>query len=356
MDGLQTAGRSQALHRFHIWLALGLALASLVVGLTASASARAVAAKARAASAPLPLQGIYGYCAPATSPDGCVGRLRQIAAAGFRVVVNYQAFNADRSQLERYMRVAQSVGVKLIWPMQDSPWWGSGSLTDLYPALAARCGCSDNQAFAKYLIGLVRNSPATWGYYLSDEQSPKDAALVAAFSQRLRALDPQHPRLAIAVGDNDVTSLLSPYAAAADVLGADSYPIGVGQPISRVRVIASKVAKVARSTHRRSAMVLQSFNWADYPDVMPNANSLWPTREQMRQMRDLAIQAAHPSLILWYSYFDIQKSADAARHWSDLAWAAFGSQLLPQIGPRRGTGGNVPADAGLGRWPLRAYG
>jgi hypothetical protein len=355
MDGLQTAGRSQALHRFHIWLALGLALASLAVGLIASADARAVAANSKSASAPLPLQGVYEYCAPAHSADGCVSRLRQIAAGGFRVVLNYQVLAANRSQLEHYMRVAQSLDVKLIWPMQDTPWWGSGSLTDLYPALAGSCGCSDNQAFARYLIGLVRNAPATWGYYLSDEQPPEDAALVATFSQRLRALDPHHPRLAVAVGDNNIASLLGPYSAAADVLGADSYPVGAGQPISRVGAIATKVAKVAHSSSRQSAMVLQSFNWAGYPNVMPGAKSQWPTRAQMRQMRDLAIQAAHPSLILWYSYFDIQKSADAGRVWSDLVWAAFGTEPRPQLAPHRQTGGNVPADAGLGRWSLRAY-
>ncbi len=42
-------------------------------------------------------------------------------------------------------------------------------------------------------------------------------------------------------------------------------------------------------------------------------------------MRDLAIRAADPSLILWYSYFDIRKAADADTHWRDLVWAAYGT-------------------------------
>jgi hypothetical protein len=232
-------------------------------------------------------------------------------------------FVADRSQLEHYMSAAESLGVKLIWPMQDTPWWGSGSLTELYPALAASCGCSDNEGFARYVVGLVRHSRATWGYYLSDEQSPKDARRVTAFSRHLHALDPHHPRLAVAVGDDNVTKLLAPYAPAADVLGADSYPIGADQPVSRVGKIAHAVAKVADAKHRQSAMVLQSFDWAQYPNAMPAAKSQWPTRRQMRAMRDLAIHDAHQSLILWYSYFNIQQSPAAEQHWRDLVWAAF---------------------------------
>jgi hypothetical protein len=45
----------------------------------------------------------------------------------------------------------------------------------------------------------------------------------------------------------------------------------------------------------------------------------------MRTMRDLAIRTAHPSLIMWFSYFDIRNSPDPASHWSNLVWAAFGN-------------------------------
>jgi hypothetical protein len=309
---------------FHLWLCTGLVLAA-AAGMTGAVSTHVELAQAREAPSALPLQGVYEYCAPLTSTDGCIGRLRQIAAAGFRVVLNYQMFVADRSQLERYMEVAGTLGVRLIWPMQDTPWWGSGSLTGLYPALAASCSCSDNDGFARYVIELVRGSRATWGYYLSDEQPAKDAPLVAAFSRRLRELDPHHPRLAVALGDDDVANLLAPYAAAADVLGADSYPIGAGQPTTRAGLIAGDVAKVAHANRREAAMVLQSFDWKQYPKAMPGAESRWPTRSEMREMRDLAIRAAHPSLILWYSYFNIQQSPAADQHWRDLVWAAFGT-------------------------------
>ena len=139
---------------------------------------------------------------------------------------------------------------------------------------------------------------------------------------RLRAYD---PTLAVAAGDDTVAQLLSPYATAADVLGADTYPIGTGQPLDRVGFIARNVKAVASRAHRRSAVVLQAFSWSDYPKVGPWPAPRWPSRSEMRQMRDLAIRAADPSLILWYSYFDIRNSADAAKHWRDLVWAAHGT-------------------------------
>jgi hypothetical protein len=274
--------------------------------------------------AAMPPQGVYEYCAPASSSDGCVGRLRQIAAAGFKVVLNYAVFDAGSAELLRYMSTAARLRLQLIWPMKDRPWWGSGSLTQTYPALAAGCRCSGNDAFLRYVVGLVIHSPATWGYYLADELEPADAPLVTTFSRRLRALDPRHPRLAIATGEDTVAQLLAPIAPAADVIGADSYPIGTGQPLDRVGLIGRAVKAVATATQRKTAMVIQAFNWSAYPAVGPWPSPRWPTADEMRRMRDIAISTAHPSLILWYSYFNIADAPDANQHWRNLVWAAYG--------------------------------
>jgi hypothetical protein len=313
-------GRGPRLRQLQIIFALAL------VATTTLTPAALGAGETRARSAPVPsppVQGIYEYCAPQTSPDGCLQRLSQIAAGGFKVVLNYAVFYADPAQLRGYMDRAARLGVKLIWPMQDAPWSGRGSLAAMYPRLAAACGCS-HAALAGYVIGLVKRSPATWGYYLSDEQAPADAPRVAAFSRRLRALDPLHPRLAVAAGDDAVSELLAPYSSAADVLAADSYPVGTGQSTARVSFIASKVCAVAARSHRKAAIVLQAFDWSEYPKTGPWPAPRWPTVAEMRRMRDDALAAAHPSLILWYSAFDILRSPDAARHWGDLVRAAFG--------------------------------
>jgi hypothetical protein len=322
-DGFRIAIRRQAV-RISLFIAMLATVTLVASSVTFAARAPLAHALSQRAANRAPLQGVYEYCAPANSADGCLGRLRQIAAGGFGAVLNYAVFDSDQAQLERYIGAAVHLRIKLIWPMDDSPWWGNQSLTAAYPKLAAGCDCQGRNAFVKYVVDLVRRSPATWGYYMADEQPPQDAAKVVKFSHQLHALDPHHPRLAIAVGDDDVTRLLHPYAAAADVVGADTYPIGTGQPISRVDKIARGVASVAHATHRKSAMVLQSFDWSAYPDALTAPSARWPTRREMREMRDLAIRYADPSLILWYSYFDITNSAAPSKHWHDLLWAAFG--------------------------------
>jgi hypothetical protein len=136
--------------------------------------------------------------------------------------------------------------------------------------------------------------------------------------------------LAVATGDDNVAQLLAPYAPAATILGADSYPVGTGQPLSRVGVIGNAVGTVAGATDRESAMVLQAFNWSSYPDVGPWPAPRWPTAIEMRRMRDLAIRTAHPSRIMWYSYFNIRQTPDWSGHWRDLVWAAYGAHRSPR--------------------------
>lgn len=302
-------------HRLKIHLKIAIALALTIGGGAATARASSTAA----------VQGLYEYCPLASGAERCVGRLTDIAAGSFAVVLNYAVFQADSVQLRRYMDVATRLGLKLIWPMKDGPWWGVGSLGSAFPRLARSCGCTGNAALVRYIVGLTARSRATWGYYLADEQAPLFAPLVAAFSQRLRALDPRHPRLAIAGGEDSVADLLSPFAASADVIGADTYPVGTGQPLDRVGFVGQKVRAVAHAAHRKTAIALQAFDWSSYPDAGRWDAPRWPTRTEMRAMRDLAIRAVDPSLVLWYSYFDIRRAPDSDRRWHDLVWAAYGT-------------------------------
>ncbi len=302
MEALAAAVRHRVRLRVHVQIALAFATLSLC----------SLAETARAASRPV--QGVYEYCAPSASRDGCVGRLEQIAAGGFRVVLNYAAFDADPGRVRHYIAAAARLRVKLIWPMKDSPWWGSPkSLALAYPELARSCRCAGTTSLLRYIVTLVSRSSATWGYYIADEQSPRQAGQVTAFSRRLHALDPHHPRLAVGAGEDSVAQLLAPFAPAADVLGADSYPVGTGQSLDRVGLIGRAVAAVARAHHRRSAIALQAFDWSNYPGVGIATSPRWPTRTEMRRMRDTAIATARPSLILWYSYFDVRGAGDAAR-------------------------------------------
>jgi hypothetical protein len=240
-------------------------------------------------------------------------------------VLNYALLDSSSAQLQRYMNAAAASGVKLIWPMEYTPWWGPGQLAIMYPQLAQSCGCTSNDAFLRYVVTLAKNSRSTWGYYIADEQPPAEAAQITAFSRRLRALDPDHPRLAVAAGEDSVASLLTPYARAADVVGADSYPVGTGQPLARVSFVSRAVQAVARARGLKSAMVIQAFDWARYPQASRWPQARWPTSREMRTMLDLVTRGADPSLVLWYSYFDVRDALASDCRWRDLIWAAFGT-------------------------------
>jgi hypothetical protein len=270
------------------------------------------------------LQGLYESCQP--SDPTCAPRLDAMAAAGFRLVLNYAQEGGSAAQQIAYLDHAKSLGMKVIWSFSDSTWYdGTADLRTTYPALAAQCNCTDNTSFIAYLVGLVKDHPALWGYYVADEPPAAQQAAVAAFSDQVHTLDPAHPRLIVANAD---ATLLQPFADNADALGLDIYPIQdyptSQQCIAAVGQLGPMGAALAMQHARTWSMVLQAFSWSQYPqDYTPCCGTRWPTRAEMRGMRDQALQSS-PSVLLWFSYFNVQSSDDPAGHWADLTWAATG--------------------------------
>jgi hypothetical protein len=287
---------------------------------------------APAAAATLPPQGLYEACGPAESGDQCLYRLDKMRAGGFTLVLNYRLWWATASDLQRYADHAQQLGIKIIWPFDSPAWRLGGDLRARYPQLAATCGCSDNEGFRRYVIDLVRVMPATWGYYVGDEVPDAEHAQAKALADAIQAQDPSHPRLGMAAespytGGQPVAAM----ADTADVLGGDFYPIGVN-PVESTATVASNVAAVAQQQGKASAMSLQAMSWELYPDHNATFRR-WPTADEIRTMRDMAITNAKPALILWYSYFDIVSSPDADAHWANLVAGAFAPLADPPPPP-----------------------
>jgi hypothetical protein len=281
-----------------------------------------LAASPSVAAAALPPQGLYEECAPSNQQQ-CAGELAQMGTAGFRLALNYSAWDGSAADIQTYASEAQTDGVKLIWPLNDSAWRDGSSLAATYPTLAGNCGCASNDGFLQYAIGLVRSLPATWGYYIGDEVDPSHASQVAALATKLRALDPTHPLLYIGQSYPDTATNLGPFLLSADVVGADIYPIGAGGSPSLVSDVANTVQQLDAKAHRQSAIALQAFDWTQYPGQLQLVNPRWPTEIEMRNMRDRAA-ITNPSMILWYSIYDILRSDNPAKHWHDLRTAAFG--------------------------------
>jgi hypothetical protein len=315
-----------------------------LAGLLAAVAPAAAHAAAPPLAVPLPPQGLYDECPP-SGPAQCASQLTQMSRAGFRIVLNYEAWSGTATEIQAEAAAAQDDDIQLIWPLNDSAWRDPANATSLlsaYPLLAQTCGCTTNVAFEQYAIGLVRGDPATWGWYVGDELTPSQAPAAQALAGSVKALDPTHPMLYVASANTaDPLANLLPFGSAADVLGADIYPIGQDVPASYVRSIAGDVSSVCRARNLRSAMVLQAFSWAQYPAEVDAPDPRWPTEAEMRTMRDAAF-TADPAMILWYSFQDLQRSGAFARHWHDLVAAAFGRPVRPtrayQRRPARRTG------------------
>ena len=296
---------------------------------TGIATASAPDVSSGRARAALPAQGLYEGCAPGIDAVPCIEHLEQIGAAGFRYVLNYSAWYGTPAEILRYADAAAALGLRLIWPLNHPAWRGLGDLAATYSSFATggdAVEAGDNAAFAARAIGLVAAHPATWGFYIGDELPAAEAGRVRALSAAVRRLAPRKPQLYVA---RPGVGMLAPFARIADVAGADSYPVGSGDPGVRQAAQSARVATSAADS--RTAMVLQAFSWSQYAPGARLAH--YPTVRALQAMRDAAIQHAHPTMILWYSYQDILRSDHPERRWQALLQAAF----APPINPRSTT-------------------
>jgi hypothetical protein len=284
-------------------------------------------------------QGVYEGCAPGASYaslEVCSERLERIRAAGFDVVLNYSSWYASAENLAGYAAAADRLGLKLIWPLNGSYWRDSqDNLTARYQLLAPSCRCDDDAGFTAYAAEFARAQPATWGWYVGDEVPAAERDAVAVLSSRMRELDPLHPQLfisqesALTRGQN-----LQPFLRMTEYAGADVYPVGTGQGLDAVATVADSVRALVEPTGSRTAMVLQAYSLAAYPQLgRPYAP--WPTAEEMRAMRDHALSAGRPDLLLWYSVHDVlDKAPDPEGQFARLQWAATASPATDLEEPR----------------------
>ncbi len=258
-----------------------------------------------------------------------------MASGGFVLVVNYNQFYGSADQEVAYAKRAARDGMQVIWNFSDPAFRTGDHLLQSYPDLAKTCGCNDEAGFVAYIVGLVRDLPGTWGYYIGDEVPERFAPETAALSAAIRAADPVHPQLIVGIGSTSLHTTrqhLDKFARSADVLAVDHYPVSTGQPISSVAAVAQNVQTVATAYGKGSGLVLQSFNWGEYPKEtwvctpFPTC-AHFPTERQMRTMRDDALANAAPALILWYSFFDVLRSKEPVAHWNDLVQAAGADTL-----------------------------
>ncbi|HTK10444.1 MAG TPA: hypothetical protein VL485_24950 [Ktedonobacteraceae bacterium] len=278
---------------------------------------------------PLPVQpatgpsdgyGLYESCSP-NEPSVCLSHLNTMAAAGFKLVIDYDQLSGDAAFQKTYLDHAQSVGMKVIVSFSDPDFYNGSNLRSDFPALAATCECNSNEGFITYAVSLVKNNPALWGYYIGDEVDASDHdQMKTDLADVVHQADPNHPRLFI---DNPGHSVSvwhgnSPFYDTAEVIGTDFYPIRDNSPgyptLEQTGEVAAGVQAYADAHNEGSAMVLQAFSYSNY-DI---PGQPYPTVAQMKYMLSQTLANSHPRLILWYSYYDTMSSNDATQHWDDL--------------------------------------
>jgi hypothetical protein len=281
----------------------------------------------------LPPQGLYDSCVP--DEADCMDHLNTLADKGFTLILNYgQLYGTSASQIA-YADRAQSLGMKVIWCIQYRPERPDDWMISKYTELASESQCAQNDCLIRYFINLVKNHPATWGYYVADEVAPTEYTKIKEWTDLVKELDPNHPRLFVTAGSNDPMEQYYRFHSymgdLVDVFGPDYYPYGyidAGDNLSRFTGAAANHAQYwADKLNKESAIVLQAFSqirYATTPLCMP-----WPTcapfpsYEQMKAQRDQVLLNSQPSIILWWTYADILETKDPTQHLEDLAAAAF---------------------------------
>ena len=296
---------------------------------------------------PLPRMGLYESCLPADA--SCLARLAEMRTKGFNIVLNdglRYAYTADA--LRVYADHASALGMQVILPIKYSPEWDSDSsfLIKKFPNLAEECGCSDNTSFLTYYINILKNHPALWGYYLADEVHSEHHAGLKVYSDLVKNLDPDHPRLIVEEGTNDPMEVFFTFhsymADTTDVLGIDNYPYGYIDIYTNTTRYTGDSARMTQSwadkLHLKSAMVLQAFAFTQDPDLVDvcdpwPACAPFPSYAQMKAQRDQTLQNSRPEIILWFYYPYILDSDNPTQHWNDLAAVAFAPLLDPIRAP-----------------------
>jgi hypothetical protein len=249
-----------------------------------------------------------------------------MAAAGFKVVANSGNLYGTASEVLAWADKANSLGMKIIWDMSVRNWYDGSSPTPLdeFGWLKASCNCSTRDGFARYVVNLVKNHPATMAYYIADEPDPftnprLTVSQVENYANVVRSADPTHPTALVHWYQYwDCTIRLRPFVNAADWLALDIYPISQRRPVSDVANCAAAGQQLVN--------VHPGKKWWAVAEAFRHLNGGWdprngvmPTRYQMRQMRDAFLNNSSPAVLMWWWYPD---ASSTAKGWSDLVWAA----------------------------------
>ena len=185
----------------------------------------------------------------------------------------------------------------------------------------AFCGKSGMRAMSAKAVETLKNHPAFFLWYISDEQPPEHWNDVLAMREICNSLDPWHPTLAC----NYIGTLLPENAKLGDVFGVDNYPIS-NEAVSDISSIYSMM-KLAQTGGVPLWGVVQAFNWAYYNQAKKEEYGkryTTPSEEALRGMT-LLYALGGAKGFNFYSYpktrhYRVQLEKYGDRDYSDVMW------------------------------------
>jgi len=306
---------------------------------TPHAAKTANATKKAHATGTLPAEGIFDGCQISASLTTCEQDLLAMHQAGLQVAV--VPFQWDSlTDLSAYAAYAQSIGMSIMWEINDPGFWGgawigSSAAAD-YSAFSSACGCTETTAVLDYMVQWLGALPATYGYYAADDEviSLGERSSLTQYVSEIKALDP-----AAMVMIGSAVSQGTSYASTGATLGTEIYPetsgnmLPVSKNLSTWDGILQSVTQDQRAANQYgtpSAFILQAFtfgdNLTDGEDVgvcnagMSSAQCAgllsYPSASTQLQLRNEVLEHAHPKLILWYTF---SESYGQGARWSGLS-------------------------------------
>lgn len=171
--------------------------------------------------------------------------------------------------------------------------------------------------------------PATYGFYVAEE--PDSRAPVAAVCNLLGLRN--HPRVGALFSYNgyEVSDRIPPLLGLAEIITCASYPVGVhafandpSLPLSSIGDLARKMSVAGARHNFVPAVTLQAFSWSLDPTEAPSPDfARWPTRNEMRTMRNQALSGGMQTLF-WFSRGAVRRAYDPQARWADVCAAASG--------------------------------
>jgi len=259
-------------------------------------------------------------------------------SAGMQVaVVGIQG--VPLSSIASYATYAQSVGMSVMWEINDPGFWGgawngSSAAAD-WAGFSSACGCTATGQVLDYMIRWLAALPATYGYYAADDWT-LTAGQVAGLTQYVSEIRSDDPTHMVMVGSTQAQG--TTYYATGATIGNEIYPettsnlMPYGRNLATWQSVQQSVeqdARAAKAHGEASAFLLQSFTFGDniWDGEAVGACTAQMTQQQCAsrldfpspavqlELRNQVLEHADPTLILWFNF---QETYGQGGRWAGL--------------------------------------